>query len=555
VAEGAGLVRESLTRERLAVRAALAAGLLVAMCTIGLAATSAWLIVRAAQRPSVLSLTVPMGLVQLFALAKAAGRYLERTQTHRAALKAMGHVRSRVAHDLEPLVPAGLGPRSADVVDAVLGDVERIQDLLTAVAGPLITSVVAGVVSAVICSLVSPLSGVVLVGALVVDAVVLPGVAMRAGRASSEESDRVHADMTSLFDQAAQSGDEFIMVGAHRGLGRRLDLLEDRLDASRFRRRAVLGATTSVAVAVNALACIAAAAIAVTDVRAGRLDAALVAVPALTTVAALELVSGVVNGVVDASRDRAAIMRLNALRTRPRPVIEPDAPQPLHASDGRVEMRDVSRDFDRTVVLRHANVAVSPGDVVVLEGPSGGGKTTVVRLLAKFLDPSRGQLLLGDQDYGELLADDVRRRVGIVEDAPHVFGATLGDNLRVARPDATDDELTRACDEAGLGEFLRHLPLGLATRLGGATTGLSGGEQRRLGVARELLTDRCVALFDEPTEGLDSDTATALLDSLREHYRGGSLVVVSHHDGQRLPDVRRWSLEGGRLREDASPAW
>ena len=135
-------------REKRAIARALAAGLLVTLSTVGLAGTSAWLIVRAAQRPSVLSLTVPMGLVQLFALAKAAGRYVERTQTHRAALGVMGHVRATVAALLEPLVPAGLGPRSAEVVDLVLRDVDRVQDLLTAVAGPLVTSVAAGLVTA-----------------------------------------------------------------------------------------------------------------------------------------------------------------------------------------------------------------------------------------------------------------------------------------------------------------------------------------------------------------------------------------------------------------------
>ena len=118
------VLRHALGVERTALRRAVLAGLLVSLSTIGLSGTSAWLIVRAAQEPAVLSLTVPMGLVQLFALAKAAGRYLERTQTHRAALGVLGHVRASVARLLEPLVPAGLGPRSSDVVDLVVRDVD-----------------------------------------------------------------------------------------------------------------------------------------------------------------------------------------------------------------------------------------------------------------------------------------------------------------------------------------------------------------------------------------------------------------------------------------------
>jgi ATP-binding cassette subfamily C protein CydC len=549
MSERAGIVREALTRERRAVRGALWAGLLVTLCTVGLAATSAWLIVRAAQRPSVLSLTVPMGLVQLFALAKAGGRYLERTQTHRAALSAMGHVRARVADELEPLLPAGLGPRSADVVDTVLGDVERVQDLLTAVAGPLLTSVAAGLVSVVVCGVMSPVAGAVLLVAIAVDAVFLPGLALRLGRGSGEVMDKVHAEMTSLFDQVAQSGDEFVMVGATSHLERRLANLEERGDAAQRRRRAATGVVSGLAVLINGVACIVVTAVSAGDVRSGHLAAALVAVPALTTIAALELVSGLVTGVVGASRDRAAMTRLNALHEKSWPVREPSETVERPVLDARVGLHDVSHAYDDVRVLEHVTCQLHAGDVVVLSGPSGGGKTTLARLVAKFLDPSLGRMTLGDEEYSSLRSDVVRGVVGLVDDAPYVFATTLADNLRIARPTATDAQLERACEEAGLGDFLRALPDGLHTQLGGVDTGLSGGEQRRLGVARELLADRPVTIFDEPTEGLDDAAARAMLVTLREHYRDGVLVVISHQDAQRLASARQWRVEKGRLVE------
>jgi thiol reductant ABC exporter CydC subunit len=549
VSENAGIVREALRRERGAVRDALGAGLLVTLCTLGLAATSAWLIVRAAQRPNVLSLTVAMGLVQLFALAKAAGRYLERTQTHRAALSAMGHVRARVARDLEPLLPAGLGPRSADVVDTVLSDVERVQDLLTAVVGPLLTSVAAGLVSTVVCALISPWTGALLLGALVIDAVALPAMALRLGRSSGEAIDDVHAQMTGLFDQAAQSGDEFVMVGAARHMQLRLDRLEERSDLANMRRRSVSGVISAGALLVNGLACIAVVVVSVDDLRRGHLATALVAVPALTTIAALELVSGTITGVVGAARDRAAIGRLNSLRGKLRPVREPDVTHDAAATHPGVALRDVSHSYGDAPVLQHVNCQLRVGDVVVLDGPSGGGKTTVARLVAKFLDPSAGRLLLGEEYFSVLTSETVRTVVGLVDDAPHVFAATLADNLRIARPDATDEQMLYACEEAGLGDFLEGLAEGLRTRLGGIRTGLSGGEQRRLGVARELLTGRPVAIFDEPTEGLDDEAARELLARLREHYREGVMVIISHQDAERLVGARQWRLDKGTVVE------
>ena len=541
------LVRDALRTQRRAVGVAVTAGLLVSLSTVGLAATSAWLIVRAAQRPSVLSLSVPMGLVQLFALAKAAGRYWERTQTHRAALGAMGHVRSRVATDLEPLLPAGLGPRSADVVDSVLRDVERVQDLLTAVAGPLITSVAAGLVSVVVCGLMVPSTAVIVFAALVVDAVVLPLVAVRRGASSARELDDVHSELTALFDQVAQGGDEFIAVGALDTLHARLTTLDHRFDEASRRRRDVGGLVQAVGVGVNAMAGLAVATATVHALRTGQLPTALVAVPVLTALATLELVSVLSTSLVGGARDLAAVRRLCALRDRPHPVREPMTTTEAVGEDPGIACDELSFEYPGVVVLDHVTRTLSPGDAVVIDGPSGAGKTTWARLVVKFLEPSSGVVTLGGVDTTRLTSNQVRAEVGFVDDAPHVFDATLAQNLRVARPDARDVELEQALDAAGLGEYRRGLAAGLATRLGGARTGLSGGEQRRLGVARELLSGRAIAIFDEPTEGLDDESARALLASLRAHYRQGILVVISHRDATRLESARHWRLQGTTL--------
>ncbi len=518
------------------------------MSSVGLAGTSAWLIVRAAERPAVLSLTVPMGLVQLFALAKAGGRYVERTATHSAALGVVGRLRAGVARRLEPLVPAGLGPRSAQVVDLAVRDVDRVQDLVSAVMGPLITSVVAGLVTVAVSGLIVPATALSLAGALALNAVVWPTLAARAGRRGEDEIDDVRAELVALVSDLARHGDEVVMAGTWRAWAERRERLEDRYDEAQHRQQrtsALVGAATSVTAGATAIVTI----LLVRGALAGGLARSLIAVPVLVALAALELVGTVAPLLVGWRGDWAALGRLEALGGLTAPVREPTQPATLDdAGPGAIVVRDVTCAYDGASTLR-GTWDLGPGDVAVVEGPSGSGKTTAARLLAKLLDPVAGRVTIDGVDYGELRGDQVRTRVGFVDDEPYVFATTLAGNLRVARPDATDEELREACHAAQLGDWLASRPEGLDTPLGGATTGLSGGEQRRLGVARELLRHRRVVVLDEPTEGLDDATARALLATLRARYHDRAMLLVSHYESDREGATRRFVTRDGWLAE------
>lgn len=537
----------SLVRERRAVVRALWAGVLVSFSTVGLAGTSAWLIVRAAQRPAVLALSVPMGLVQLFALAKAAGRYLERTQTHRAALSIMGHVRAHLAVTLERLVPAGLGPRSADAVDLVVRDVERVQDLLSAVAGPLVTSTLAGAATVVVSGLVAPWTALSLSLALLVS-LALPALGACWGERSERELDDARALMVRLVEHAVHGGDEYVMNAMAPSLEGRLAVLETRVDRARRRAARVRGSLGAAATVTSAGSAIVALWLSAAAPARGSIGVALLAVPVLLSVAALEMMGSLAPGLVGLRGDRAALSRLESLSALASPVREPELPDEVPEGDPHLRATALWHHYDETQVPRDVWIDLAPGDRVSLRGASGAGKSTLANLVARFIDPTLGELALSQRPYPLLGSERVREYVGLCDDEPYVFATTLAGNLRIARARASDDELLEVCRLVGLDSLLATLPEGLGTALSRHSV-LSGGERRRLGVARELLARRPVVVFDEPTEGLDEASAVELLETLGRVYHDTVMIIVSHRELESDVVTHHWELAQGRLYE------
>jgi thiol reductant ABC exporter CydC subunit len=546
------ILREALVRERRNVLIALAASVAVSVSTVALSGSAAWLIVRSAQRPALLSLTFLMGSVQLLALGKAAGRYGERVSTHQAALRVMTEVRAMTARRLEPLVPAGLGVRSADVVETVIGDVDKVQDLLVSVAGPASANLIAGLCAVAVGVFIAPSSALVLLLGILLVGVVLPLAAARSGTRPQNELDAARDCLRHVLDDAAQSGEEYVALGASGTLYRRLESAEDAYDraARRVARRSAFFAVANALVVGFTMVAIVASTQGA--IERHHLALPLLAVPALLALSSLELVGTSSAALLTVQSGRGALKRLNALVAGPSPIHDPLQPEELDESNV-VTLEDVSVWRDDVVVLDEVNAVWEPGSYISICGPSGSGKTTLAHLIARFIELHGGDARLGDVELRRLTGVQVRTRVGFVDDSPHVFATTLNANMRLARPSASDDEVLAALHAAGLEPLLLTLPFGLETQLGGAVTGLSGGERRRLGVARALLARRPVLVLDEPSEGLDESEARAMLSEVRRYQRDGVLVVISHHKHDRECATTQLEVKDGHLVDLALP--
>jgi ATP-binding cassette subfamily B protein len=232
-------------------------------------------------------------------------------------------------------------------------------------------------------------------------------------------------------------------------------------------------------------------------------------------------------------------------------VVEATDAMPLPNVRGEVELDRVTFAFDRGApVLDRVSFRAAPGEVVAVVGPSGGGKSTIADLLLRLFDPDEGTVRLDGRDLRTLPLADLRRHVALVEQTPFLFHATIADNLRYARPDATDEEIRAAADAAGLRDLLSRLPQGYETIVGERGTALSAGERQRLAIARAFLLRPSVLVLDEPTAALDPETERQVLSGYEALMKGRTTILFSHRRLLAERADRVVVLDGARVVED-----
>jgi thiol reductant ABC exporter CydC subunit len=505
-------------------------GVLAAGSAIGLTATSAWLISRAAQHPPVLYLTVAIVAVRTFGIARGVFRYLERLAGHDAAFHVLTRLRVHVYRRLERLAPASLPAlRAGDLVSRFVADVDAALDVLVRVVLPYLVAALVGAAAAGFVATLLPSAGVVLAAGLLVVAVGVPLIQHAAARRADRRTAPLKGELSAATVDLLHGLPDLVAYGAaHRRLAALADT-DSRLRRAGARSAAGVGLGTGL-VALAAGACVwAGLALGTHAVRAGTLNGVLLAVVVLTPIAVFDTVSGLPAAAAQLATARAALARVFSLLDQPEPVCEPATPAELPQPPYRLETAGLSARWPTGPdVLHDVALTLAPGRRVAVVGPSGSGKSTLAAVLVRFLDPSAGKVTLNGVDTRDLTGDDVRTVVGLLTDDARLFDTTIAENLRIADRDADEARLRAALAEARLLDWVDSLPQGLDTMVGEQGSRLSGGQRRRLALARVLLADFPILIMDEPTEHLDEATADALTTDLLAVTRGRTTVLITH---------------------------
>ncbi|WP_433087925.1 amino acid ABC transporter ATP-binding/permease protein [Dactylosporangium sp. CA-052675] len=574
---------------------ALVAGVAAAACAVGLTATSAWLISRAAVHPPVLHLMVAIVAVRAFGIGRGVLRYVERVTGHDGALRVLGELRVRVFRRLERLAPAGLaGFRRGDLAARLVDDVESIVDLVVRVALPIAVAAVTGLASVLLVWSLLPAAGLALAAGVLVVGVGVPLLQAALVRRADARLAPLRGTLAAGTVDLVQGLPDLIAAGAVGDALAALDRTDRELLTAARRSSAATGVSAAVTALCTGLAVLAALIAGALAVRGGTLHGELLAVVVLTPLAVFEIVGAVPPAAQHLAAARTALRRLAEVAAAPDPAPDPLTPVALRpaavaaaatpvaaaarvaASDGVVptavgpdvdgpngvvpdideldadgldaeldadvlgaDVRDVDVPVVRVEgvaaqwvpgrpVVRDVSFVLEPGARVALTGPSGSGKSTIASLLVRWLDPCAGRITLGGVDLRDARGDDVRRIVGYLGDDAYLFDSTIEANLRIGKPDATEAELASVLRRARLTEWVRGLPDGLATGVGEHGVAVSGGQRRRIALARALLADFPVLVLDEPTEHLDEENAVALLRDLMAATRGRTVLLITH---------------------------
>jgi ATP-binding cassette subfamily C protein CydC len=512
------------------VALAVVLGSLTIVFGVGLMATAGYLISRAAEQPPILALTTTIVAVRFFGLARPLARYLERLASHDLALRSLAQIRRRFYERIEPLAPAQLeGYRHGELLDRMVGDVDALQGLYLRGLGPPLVAALTGAVCVGVAAAILPTAAVILAAGLLVGGLVVPAVAASLGRATDRRS-AARATLTAELIELLRGAPELVAFGREENTLERIRRADREL--ARLARRDALaaGIADSLAILVAGATVVGVLAAAVAAHNAGGLDRVFVAALALLALASFESVAPL----AQTARELAATLTAgrNVLELVDREPVVRDAAEPvrlLHDAPS-VALERVTADYGdgEPPVLTEFNLRLEPGRKVALVGPSGAGKTTIVNLLFRFLDPVAGKVTIDGRNVREYAQEDVRGTFALAGQDAHLFDTSIRANLLLARPRASESELTAVLDRARLADWVATLPDGIDTIVGEEGMRLSGGQRQRLVLARALLADAPVLVLDEPTAHLDTDTAQRLMEDMLDASAARTVLLITH---------------------------
>ncbi|BCU56234.1 heme ABC transporter ATP-binding protein/permease CydC [Enterobacter kobei] len=471
---------------------------------------------------------LPAAGVRGAAITRTAGRYFERLVSHDATFRVLSHLRVATFSKLLPLSPAGLARfRQGDLLNRVVADVDTLDHLYLRVISPLVGALVVIIVVTLGLGVLDVTLALTLGGIMLLTLCLLPPLFYRLGKPTGEKLTSLRGQYRQHLTSWLQGQAELTIFGASQRYREQMENTELSWHDAQRRQSELTALSQAVMLLISGFAVIAMLWLAAGGVGGNTQPGALIALFVFCALAAFEALAPVTGAFQHLGQVIASARRITEITDCPPEVTFPAGESRVPA---QVDLRlnAVSFTYPQQVqsALNAVSLNVTAGQRVAILGRTGCGKSTLLQLLTRAWDPQQGEILLNGQPLASFSEAALRATISVVPQRVHLFSATLRDNLLLASPAATDEALATVLTQVGLEKLL--VDDGLNSWLGEGGRQLSGGELRRLAIARALLHDAPLFLLDEPTEGLDATTESQILDLLSDVTKGKTVLMVTH---------------------------
>lgn len=482
----------------------------------------------------------------VFAIARGFARYTEQSCNHYIAFKLLALIRAKAFAALRRLCPAKLeGRDKGDLISVITSDIELLEVFYAHTISPIAIATIYSVILSLFIGHIHWGLGLLALAAYVTVGVIVPVIASKTSGDLGLEFRNQSGSLSAFVLDSLRGLPETMQYGNGKKRMQQMNERTDRMNDCQEKMKRVTGlnmAVTNTAILVfDFLMLLSASYLYKEGIIAfdGIVIATLALMSSFGPVVALANLGTTLQNTF-ASGNRV----LDILEEEPQVAEITGADQTTY---GQVTIEDVTFAYEKETILDGVSLDVPKQGILGIVGKSGSGKSTLLKLLMRFWDVDSGKLAIADREIGKINTEDLRRMQGYMIQETHLFCDSIAENIRIAKLDATREEIEEACKKASIHDFILSLPQGYDTPVGELGDTLSGGERQRIGLARAFLHDAPMMLLDEPTSNLDSLNESVILRSLREERGDKLILLVSHRDSTMRIADQVYQMKEGRV--------
>jgi len=508
---------------------------------IGLMATSAYIISAAALHPSIAELQVAIVGVRFFGISRGVFRYLERYSSHQVTLRLITKLKVWFYESLEPLAPARLmNYRSGDLFNRISSDINSLENFYGRVIAPPLVTLLITILMFFFMDLFLPSLGFVILGLFFLAGFLIPIFIHYLSKPINQKIVDQQTHLSTEIIDLIQGLADLIIYEQAKNILARINHISKELGKLQVAMARINGLQNALIFTISNLSLWIVLFLTIPIVHSGKMNGIFLAVLSLAAITSFEAVYPLPTAAHYFERNLYSARRLFQIVDSEPEVRDPIQSNPLEDQiDLTIKKLNYSYPPSKNKLdllysnktpfkLQDINLSLPRRNKMAIVGPSGSGKTTIVNLLNRFWDYSKGEIFLNQYELHTYSQDEIRQRIAVISQNTYLFNASILDNIRLAKPEASEDEIVRAAKLSEIHNFIQTLPQGYHTWIGEQGMRLSGGERQRIAIARTLLREPALLVLDEPTANLDTINEQKIIKSILNLMKKRSVLMITH---------------------------